>query len=382
MSSAPPGLPLVLHTRVVRGSGGGPDKTILNSARFLGDDYAMVCAFLRHPDDPGFGELEALARRWRAPLAAVDDFGPLDWRLSGRLRALCRERRPAIWHGHDYKSNLLGLRLRRACPMRLVTTVHGWVKRTWRTPLYYWIDRRCLPRYDRVLCVSRDLRESCLALGVAADRCLLVPNGVDTGEYRRSLEPPEARARLGRDPGRPVIGAVGRLSPEKGLDRLVRAFAALRARGVDAELWIAGDGDQRQPLAGLVAALGVQDRVRLLGYRRDTLELLQAMEVFALASLREGLPNSLLEAMAVGLAVVATGVAGVPDLVRDGGNGLLVTPGSATELTDALGRLLGDPGLRRRLGEAARETVEESWSMKSRMRRVREIYDGVLAGKE
>src|SRR5262249_14595914 len=120
--------PVVLEVRVVKGSGGGPDKTILNSPRCLAAaGYRTVCAYMHPPGDPGFEQLRQKAERWQAPLVSVPDRGFWDWKVVPLLLNLCRRERVTIWHGHDYKSNLLGLLLRRFWPMRLVTTVHGWV---------------------------------------------------------------------------------------------------------------------------------------------------------------------------------------------------------------------------------------------------------------
>src|SRR6516162_7393369 len=167
--------PVVLDARVVSGSGGGPDKTILNQPRFLAPvGYLNLCAYMHPPGDPGFEQLRSKARTWQAPLVAVPDRGPWDVRVISSLLRVCRRQRVCIWHGHDYKSNVLGLLLRRFWPMRLVTTVHGWVKHTRRTPLYYGLDRFCLRRYEKVFCVSNDLYEDCLARGVPEDRCLLI----------------------------------------------------------------------------------------------------------------------------------------------------------------------------------------------------------------
>lgn len=371
---------LVLHTRVVTGTGGGPDKTILNSPRFLRDQgYPMVCAYMRPPGDPLFSELERRAATWQATLLAVDDGGPLDWRVVGRFKRICAELNPAIWHGHDYKSNLIGLLVRRSHPMRLITTVHGWVKHTWKTPLYYAIDRYCLPRYDEVICVSRDLYEECLALGVPRDRCWHVPNAIDTEEYSRVESTDESKRRLGLSEQRMLVGAVGRLSEEKGFDLLIRACGQLVARGVNLELWIAGEGDQQPTLEKLVADLSLTDRVRLLGFQSDCRAFYQAMDVFVLSSLREGLPNVLLEAMSMSVPVVSTRVAGVPTLLQEGENGLLVEPGRVDELASAMDRLLADGSLRRRIGEAGRRTIECNHGFRRRMDRIREIYETSFA---
>ncbi|MGH7171129.1 MAG: glycosyltransferase family 4 protein [Gemmataceae bacterium] len=375
----PQGEVVVLDARVVCGTGGGPDKTILNSPRFLAPaGYRNLCAYIHPLGDPGFEHLREKARLWQAPLLSVPDRGPLDWRVVPRLLNICRRERVCIWHGHDYKSNLLGLILRRFWPMRLVTTVHGWVRHTRRTPLYYWIDRLCLPHYERVICVSEDLQQRCLEYGVPPERCVLIDNAIDTVEFSRRLPVAEAKQRLGISPGRFVIGAVGRLSEEKGFDILIRSVAGLLKQGLEADLLIIGDGEQQPQLQALIAELGVGDHVRLLGFRADTIELYQAMDVFALSSYREGLPNVLLEAMALEVPVIATRIAGIPQLIRDGENGLLVEPGQSESLAHAISRLCDDSALRTRLSQAGRRTVETNYSFEIRMRKIRALYDALL----
>src|SRR5438128_1223741 len=129
---------VVLEARVVTDCGGGPEKTILKSPAFLRDaGYRTVCAYMHPPGDAGFEQIGRKARLYQAALVSVPDRGPWDWHVALRLLEICRRERVTIWHGHDYKSNAFGLMLRRVWPMRLVTTVHGWVKHTRRTPLYY-----------------------------------------------------------------------------------------------------------------------------------------------------------------------------------------------------------------------------------------------------
>jgi glycosyltransferase involved in cell wall biosynthesis len=373
-------MPVVLDTRVVKGSGGGPDKTILKSPRYLwAGGYRMICAYMHPPHDAGFEQLQRKAVIWRAPLVSVHDRGPWDWQVVGQLLDVCRRERVQIWHGHDYKSNALGLLLRRFWPMRLVTTVHGWVHQTRRTPLYYWIDRLCLPRYELVICVSEDLQERCLASRVPKDRCVLVENAVDTEEYSRRIDVRQAKQKLGIPPERLLIGAVGRLSAEKGFDLLIRSVDRLLQKGLDVELTIVGEGEEKQRLHSLIASLGRADRMHLPGYRSDMISLYQAMDIYALSSLREGLPNVLLEAMAMDVPVVATRVAGIPRLIQSEENGLLVEPGSIEDLTRALARLHGDECLRHRLRRAARRTVETCYSFAARMRKIQNLYDALLA---
>lgn len=373
-------LPMVLHARVITGEGGGPEKTILNSPRFLPElGYTAACAYLHPPGDAGFEIIRQRARQWSASLIEIEDRGALDFSVLRKLRTVCREQNVAVWHGHDYKSNLIGLLLRRSWPMKLVTTVHGWVKHTWRTPLYYAIDRLCLRWYDRVICVSDDLRDASIAAGARRDKCLLIENAIDTTQFRRKQSVIEAKRRLGFATDRKLIGAVGRLSPEKGFDVLIESVAQLRREGCEVDLAIAGEGDDRARLTALIATLGLEQHVRLLGYRSDTIALYEALDVFALSSYREGLPNVVLEAMALETPVVATSIAGVPKLVTAGHDGLLVPPGDASALAAALREVLSDDALHRRLTIAGRSTVEERFSFHRRMRKVAQVYDEVLA---
>lgn len=375
-----PAVPVVLDARVVTGAGGGPEKTILNSPRFLDPlGYRMVCAYMHPPGDPGFDTIARTAARYRAPLVAIPDRGAWDWRVVTKMLAVCKREKVSVWHGHDYKTNALGLLLKRLWPMRLVTTVHGWVQQTRRTPLYYRIDRLCLPRYERVVCVSEDLLEACLTAGVPAKNCVLLENGIDATEYARRRTATEAKAALGLPTDGFVIGAVGRLSGEKGFDVLIRSVHALVSRGLDARLVIVGEGSERANLEGLVRELRLGDRVRLAGWQADVKGHFEAMDVFALSSLREGLPNVLLEAMALEVPVVSTRVNGVPRLIQDGRNGLLVNAGDLGGLTTALAELLTNAALRAAFRAAGRRTVETRYSFATRMHRLKRLYDELLA---
>jgi len=366
--------PTILDARVLSGSGGGPDKTLINSPPFLArHGYRMLCAYLHDPDDPGFEVLRRKAEVAGTSLISVADRGPLDWRVIPRLIEICRRERVWAWHGHDYKTNALGLVLKRFHPMRLVTTAHGWVHRTRKTPIYYGIDRACLRYYEKVICVSEDLVRECRRAGVAKSRCELLENGIDGNVFRRTRTTREARAALGFPEGL-TIGAVGRLSTEKGFDILIRAVDRLLTNGMDVHLFVAGEGPEHDALTRLITDLKREERIRLLGYRSDLIPLYESMEVYALSSYREGLPNVLLEAMAMEVSVVATRVNGVPRLVTHGQTGELVEPGSVEQMADALRKILADADLQLRYVAAGRQVVETRYSFAERMSKLARMY--------
>jgi glycosyltransferase involved in cell wall biosynthesis len=381
----------LLHARIVTGTGGGPEKTIFNTPRHLaGTPYRAHVAYLYPDGDPGFPLLAEAARARGCELVGIPERHPLDTRVLARLSRLCAGEGIRIWHGHDYKSNLYGLLLRRRHGLKLVTTVHGWVQQTSRTPLYYAVDRWCLKRYDRVIAVSQDLYDGCLALGVPRQRLELLENAIDTDEFRRRGDrltgAAAARQAAGLPPlphpptGRLLIGAVGRLAEEKGFHFLIEAVDRLLGEGLDLELWIAGEGGERERLERQIAATRDPARFRLLGHRADTVALFEGFDLFALSSLREGLPNVVLEAMAMEVPVAATRSGGMGAFARHGDDALLCPPGSAEALAEILGRLARDPALRARLAQSARARIEREYSFRHRMRREVEIYDGLRTG--
>jgi glycosyltransferase involved in cell wall biosynthesis len=295
------------------------------------------------------------------------------------LLKVCREHNVRIWHGHDYKTNALGLALRPFHKMKLVTTVHGWVHHTARTPLYYKIDRFCLKRYERVYCVSPDLVDACRAAGVKERNLVLLENGIDTAEYTRGQTTAEAKAELNLSADQLHVGAVGRLEPEKAFDLLIRAVHQLNAAGVGCRLTIVGEGHDRPRLEGLVAELGLADRVSLPGWQSDVRRWFEAMDVFALSSRREGLPNVLLEAMALGVPCVATNIAGIPRLIEDGASGRLIPPDDLPALVAALMEVLTSEAARERFRAAGRTTIETRYSFAARMRTLAAEYNRLLA---
>jgi glycosyltransferase involved in cell wall biosynthesis len=370
----PPGR--VLHLRTVSRHGGGPEKTLLNSPRFLKGAYDLLLAYIRPEGDPEY-DMPERARQMGVDLVDIPERNGRDPRTLWRLVQIIKDFRPDILHPHDYKTNVLAVILGRWFRIPTVTTMHGYVSHEGRLPLYYRIDQWALRHLDHVIAVSADLERIVIDLGIPAKRRSLVHNAIDAQEFSRSRSVEQARQQLGVGSTRPLIGAVGRLGQEKGFDVLIRAVDRLLQRGVDVDLMIVGEGEDRPRLEALIGQLGRSERIRLLGHRKDVKELYEAMDVFALSSLREGLPNVVLEAMAMEVPVVATRVAGVPALINHDANGLLVDPGNLEGLTESLARLLGDAELRQRLRQGGRETVETRFSFAARMEKIRAIYDAL-----
>ncbi|MBL8188339.1 MAG: glycosyltransferase [Acidobacteria bacterium] len=208
---------------------------------------------------------------------------------------------------------------------------------------------------------------------------LVIPNGVELPRID-AADGSDVREELGIEPEEFVIGTVARLDKNKDTLTLVRAFAELVPIKPDAalKLLIVGDGDQRTTLEQFVRECGLNRSVIFAGMRRDVPRVLKAMNVFALSSLSEGMPMTVLEAMAARLPVVATAVGALPEMVEEGNTGFLVPVGDAKTMAERLLRLVVDRQLAKAFGEASRRKVERDFTLERTLQRYAELYVSVL----
>jgi glycosyltransferase involved in cell wall biosynthesis len=233
-----------------------------------------------------------------------------------------------------------------------------------------------LRRLRRVVAITGEIESELLAHAFPADRIVRIPNGVDVDRFFPPRDPDAARERVGLAPESVLF--LGRLEAQKGLDGALQAWSQVARRRAGAQLVLAGEGPARADLEAQSQRLGLGNSVRFLGRRADPEDLLRAGQIFLLPSRSEGMANALLEAMATGLACVATRIGGNSELLAHGVTGLLVPPGNVEALADALLALLEDPGLRRQLGTAARAAAVERYGMDRVVRRYADLYAELL----
>ena len=288
------------------------------------------------------------------------------------LYRLIRRERPAIVHANSSKAGILGRLAAVAArvPVRLFT-VHGWAFKAHQglaARLYLYADRAMSPLTTTTICVADgEVEAGIRARTCRPDRTVMIHNGVDLDRPQRAPGPPRTPV---------ALLSVGRFRPPKDFTTLVHAMAALEPG--TARLAIAGDGPDRQTLEQEIAKHHLGETVELLGTRRDVDQLLAAADIFVLSSDSEGLPMSVLEAMAAGLPVVASAVGGIPELVSDEQTGLLVPPRDSRALAAAIRAIAGDPQLRDRLGAAARRRAETEFSLETCRRRHLDLYRDLL----
>ena len=360
----------VLHTESSPGLGGQEIRT-LDEARWIearGWRVLLACS----PDS----RMLARARELGVEAVPVAMRGPWDLAAVRRLVGLIRSEGVAIVHTHSSVDGWVGGMAARLARVPVLRTRHVSIpiRRGWN-PVYTRLA-------DRVITSGEAIRTLVAAAGVAPDRVIAIPAGVDLGDFTATRDP-GARARLMQALGlvAPVIGSVAMFRGSKGHEHLLDAFALVRHERASARLVLVGDGIRRQWVADLAAQKGLGDAVVLTGFRSDVPDLLAIMDCFVLASTRtEGVPQSLLQAFAVGVPVVASRIGGIPEVVHDGVTGLLAEPGDPAALARGILAVLADPDAAARRARAARRMVEERFSHEATITRLLALYDELLGG--
>ena len=244
--------------------------------------------------------------------------------------------------------------------------------------------QRFLCRFaDCVLVNANAVRDWLIAQGYDASKIVVIPNGVELERFREDVDSGRMLSELGLPHGAPVVGVVSRLIRLKGLEQFLEAAVLVTRRFPAARFLVVGDTNPNDRsywsvLTQLTSQLGLSDRVVFAGLRTDVPAILASVTVSVMPSLNEALSNVLLESMAAGAPVVATRVGGTPEAVQDGVNGLLVPPGEPVPLANAICDLLADPALAARLGHAARQSVNERFSIERMVATTQRLYVSLL----
>jgi len=309
--------------------------------------------------------------------------GRADWRSVREIQKCMQEDSVDLVHTHGYKADLYGYLAARSSGKPLVATCHNWVGGTAALEIYNRLDRFVLKRFHAIAAVSDAVANRMRVLGLSPARIKTIPNGLPVEAFEGC---PQLASPLCDDDrkvgGKKVIGMVARLDLQKGFEYLLRAIRDLRKMFPGIVLVIVGEGPDRKTIEGMVQEYGLQANVVLAGQRNDMPGVYAAMDIFVLPSLNEGLPMTLLEAMASSKPVVATRVGAIPSVIADGENGFLVGPRDSAGLKNAISRLLANPDMGRRLGVHAHDWVKEHYTAAAMAQKYRELYEEVLEGRK
>jgi len=329
-----------------------------------------VCAMTRG------GALEADLHNAGVPVTVIGKRWKVDPLAYRRLRSYLREMQPDLVHTWLFAANAYGRAAARSVGVKHTVAGERCVD-LWKTWYQWEVDRRLAPATDRIVVNSPAIRDYSVELGLPAEKFLVIPGAVESPPPS-DVTRPQLCAELGEPEDAQLIGAVGRLWPQKRVKDLIWAFELMHVLDDRARLLVIGDGPQRRMLERFARSLELDHAVLFLGHREDVLRIMPHLDVLWLGSDYEGLPNAVMEAMACGVPVVATDIPGCRELVTEDETGFLVPVAGRAERARQTDKILRDPELARRLGQAGREKVSKEFTVERMVKSHFELYREIL----
>jgi glycosyltransferase involved in cell wall biosynthesis len=360
---------------------GGPEKQIIEHLRRL-DQNCYTGWLVSFVEGEKENEMLQVAQKEGIKSVGIPMACQIDCRSLFRLLKLIRRLDADLLCVHGYKACVMGWLAGKRTKIPVLAFSRGDTSENKKVAFYEWLERRILHKVDGIIAVSGGQQRKLEANGIQRQKIWVIQNAISVNAHAHELSP-QKKTEIFQELNIPLksklVVSAGRLSPEKGHRYFVEAIATLGEKGQGSFFVFCGEGVCREDLERQARNLGVFERCRFAGFRRELPEIFSAMELFVLPSLSEGLPNVLLEAFASGKPVVATAVGGVPEIVDNGVNGLLVPPQRADLLSEAIERFLLNPQLGQEMGISGYTKVKSSFTFEAQTRNLETRYDQLLS---
>jgi len=358
---------------------GGPERQIIGLAEGLDGDIETV--FMSFSEEKLCVEFLQHARRAGYEAMALENDTPRIMQACRELANALVDKNARILVSHGYKADIVGLFAARRVGIPIIGVSRGWTGQCIRVRVYELLDRLVLRWMDRIVCVSEEQAKRVRAAGVPSEKISVIRNAVRPERFSAANK--ECRKVVGslfNKAPRFVVGAAGRLSPEKGFILLVEAAEQVLSEQPEAGFVLFGDGVLREALEREIERRGMSDRFIMPGFRADLDEYMGQLDVLAVPSFTEGLPNVILEAFAAGVPVVATAVGGTPEVVEHGINGYLVRAGDASGLARCITSLLSEPEVARAMGQRGKRRVISQFTFERQAEKYRRLFYELVRG--
>ena len=359
---------------------GGAEVLVADMIRSLSGRFRCVVACL---DD--IGSIGESLIEEGVPLKLLEREPGIDWKCGRRLAAWCEEQNVGVMHVHQctpmFQAMLARLPGKR---VPLLLTEHGRHHPDFPSRKRAIVHKLLLGKRDRLIAVGEATRQALIANeGLPSDRVEVIYNGVDLAQFTEVA--PEIRGEVRKELGLSeddwIITLVARLDAIKDHPTAIRTLQRVRESVPGAKLLIVGDGSEREKIEGIIRDGNLGDCVHMLGTRRDVPRLLRASDTFLMSSIGEGIPLTIIEAMAAGVPVVSTSVGGIPEMVTTGETGFLNDSGDADGLASSIVKLSSDSGLRSRIIGAARQRAFDVFSREQMLESYAKLYEEMLRGQ-
>lgn len=375
----------VMELRSTYRWGGGPDKTILNSAA-LHDSSRIetLIVYLRSDSDNEF-VLAERARKMGLNVVEIAEKHAIDFTSLRKVIALANGYNIDIIHSRDYKANIFALLIKTFFnrSIRIITTAHGWVGRGYKLALYYSIDKILASFFDRNLLLFKN-QVKLFIRKPNPKSTIVVHNGIDSKDWNpKNVRRGSFRSEVSISDSTTLVGFVGRIMPEKDILSLVSvADEIVNARRRDALFVCVGESNSskyERALKAKIRTCKLHERFKLLGVRFDLRQVYRDLDIFIMTSIQEGFPNSLLEAMAMKVPSIVTGVDGIAEILEHRVHGIVLKAGDIHGFADAIEELIDNKRLCEKLVVNSRKKVENELSFEYRLKKMEKVYFDLFA---
>jgi glycosyltransferase involved in cell wall biosynthesis len=360
----------------------GPGRTILETGARINPvkyKYSIGAFCKRGEQDHPF--IKA-GKDLKLNVIRLEESHGLDATVLFHVRRLIERESIDIIHTHEVRSDVIGLIAGKLSGVPVMTTLHGWIENSLKGRLFTRLDKRVLRFFDHVVVVSEKIKSQALDCGVRQDKVTVLHNALALENYSRNREDRTFRRELGVADQTILVGNIGRLSPEKGQADFIRAARTVLERHQDARFLLVGTGDDKPRLEELVQRIGLNGKVMFLGYRQDMAQIYNGLDLVVQSSFTEGMPNVVLEALAMEVPVIATNVGGTAEAIIDNETGVLVQPGKPEEIAGLVLKYVQKKSEFMRMVERGKIYVSTKFCINERTRKLSKLYNFVYSASE
>lgn len=362
----------VLH---LRSSGGffGAEKNIIMASQIFRNSPIKICIGCINYNDNKNVALLAKAKENGINSISIPGKRGLDFSLINKIVTIIREKNITILETHGYKENFVGYFAAKKTRIKIIGNVHGWTGHSLRVIAYEFLDKILLKFFDKIIVISPIQKKQLMNIGIPENKITFIPNYIDVNSLPRQSGSIELKTAYGIRKEDIIVGSVGRLSPEKGYQYLLKAMATLKKIN-NLKLILVGNGQEEKKLMRLAEDLKIRDKVIFAGYQANVFNYIEIFDIFVLSSLTEGFPNVLLEALGCKKPVVATNVGAIDSIIKHNVTGYLTNAKDFQGLAQGINYFLTNKDEAQKMANTGYDLIKESYSKKSKIILMESIY--------
>lgn len=359
----------------------GPGRTILETAaRVNSEKYAYYIGAFNKRNSAQNPFLKAAMER-DLKIFPIHESCSIDPTIIFQIMRIIEKEKINIIHTHEVRSDMVGLIIGKMYRIPVVATLHGWIQNGFKDKLFTKADKSILRFFDHIICVSEKMKEEVLRLGIKEGKVTVLHNALDMESFRRNPNDRSFRSEIGVGNETLLVGNIGRLSPEKGQSDFILAASAVLKKRKDVRFILIGKGDDESRLRELARDLGILNDIIFAGYMTNMVSIYNSLDLVVQSSYTEGMPNVILESLAMEVPVIATDVGGTSEAVINKETGVLSQPKRPEAMAANILNFVEDKKAFQRMAQKGRKLVCEKFSIDERTRKLSEIYDRLIFEK-